>query len=148
MTAASIDTIVKVPPTATPAVAGLPLRVLRSEGIVLLAAALAAYFTGLDEPWWLVPLLLFVPDVFMIGYAKSRRTGALMYNFAHSYPAPAALGAFALAAGRPLWQGVAVVWFAHIGMDRALGYGLKYETDFKDTHLGHIGGRGATLDAS
>jgi hypothetical protein len=123
----------------TPAVSGLPLRILRSEGLVLLVAALATYFAGLDEPWWLVPLLLFVPDAFMVGYAKSRRVGALLYNFAHSYPAPVVLGAFATVADERLWQGVALVWFAHIGMDRALGYGLKYETDFKDTHLGRIG---------
>jgi hypothetical protein len=123
----------------TPAVSGLPLRILRSEGLVLLAAALATYFAGLDEPWWLVPLLLFVPDAFMVGYAKSRRAGALLYNFAHSYPAPAVLGALATVGDEPLWQGVALVWLAHIGMDRALGYGLKYETDFMDTHLGRIG---------
>ena len=125
--------------TPTPAVSGLPLRILRSEGVVLLVAALASYFAGLDEPWWLVPLLLLVPDVFMVGYAKSTRAGAVLYNFAHSYPAPAVLGGLASVADEPLWQGVALVWFAHIGMDRALGYGLKYETDFKDTHLGRIG---------
>jgi hypothetical protein len=125
--------------TATSAVTGMPLAILRSEGVVLLAAALAGYFAGLDEPWWLVPLLLFVPDVFMVGYAKSTRAGAVLYNAAHSYPAPALLGLLASLAGEPLWQGVALVWFAHIGMDRALGYGLKYETDFKDTHLGRIG---------
>jgi hypothetical protein len=123
----------------TPAVSGLPLRILRSEGLVLLVAALATYFAGLDEPWWLVPLLLFVPDAFMVGYAKSSRVGALLYNFAHSYPAPVVLGALAAVADEPLWQGVALVWLAHIGMDRALGYGLKYETEFKDTHLGRIG---------
>jgi hypothetical protein len=124
---------------STPAVSGMPLRILRSEGIVLLAAAIAAYFGGLDEPWWIVPVLLFVPDLFMVGYAKSSRSGAMLYNAAHSYPAPALLGVLASFAGAPLWQGVALVWFAHIGMDRALGYGLKYETDFKDTHLGRIG---------
>jgi hypothetical protein len=123
----------------TPAVSGLPLRILRSEGVVLLGAALAGYFARLDEPWWLVPLLLLAPDVFMAGYARSNRAGALLYNFAHSYPAPAMLGVLASVAGRPLWQGVALVWFAHIGMDRALGYGLKYETDFRDTHLGRVG---------
>jgi hypothetical protein len=123
----------------SPAVAGLPLRILRSEGLVVLSAALAAYFAGLDEPWWLVPLLLFVPDVFMVGYAASHTVGAWTYNLAHAYPVPALLGAVALVADEPLWQGVALVWFAHIGMDRALGYGLKYETDFKDTHLGRIG---------
>ena len=49
------------------------------------------------------------------------------------------LGIVASLAGETLWQGVALVWFAHIGMDRAMGYGLKYETDFRDTHLGRIG---------
>ena len=126
--------------TRAPAVAGLPLRILRSEGVVLLAAALATYFTGLDEPWWLVPLLLFLPDLFMVGYARSHRAGAWLYNLAHSYPVPAVLGAVALLADNPFWQGVALVWFAHIGMDRALGYGLKYESGFQDTHLGRIGG--------
>jgi hypothetical protein len=125
--------------TPTPAVCGLPLRVLRVEGMVLLVAALATYFAKLDEPWWLVPLLVLVPDVFMAGYAKSHRAGARLYNFAHSYPAPALLGILATVADEHLWQGVALVWFAHIGMDRALGYGLKYETDFRDTHLGRIG---------
>ena len=86
-----------------------------------------------------MPVLLFIPDVFMVGYAASSRAGAILYNLAHSYPAPAALGGLAWVAGEPLWQGVALVWLAHIGMDRALGYGLKYETDFKDTHLGRIG---------
>lgn len=134
-------TLESAAPTATApaAVSGLPRRILRSEGLVLLVAALAAYVTALDQPWWLVPLLLLVPDVFMLGYARSRRAGAVLYNVAHSYPAPAALGALALWAEQPLWQGVSLVWFAHIGMDRALAYGLKYDSDFKDTHLGRIG---------
>jgi hypothetical protein len=120
-------------------VVGPPLRILRSEGLVLLASALTAYVVGLDQPWWLVPLLLFVPDLLMVGYARSHRVGAWLYNLGHSYPAPALTLALGLVADSPLWQGVALVWFAHIGMDRALGYGLKYESDFKDTHLGRIG---------
>ena len=126
-------------PAAPAAVSGMPLRLLRLEGVVLLVAALAGYVTGLDEPWWLVPALLFVPDVCIVGYLRSNAAGAILYNAAHSYPAPAALGLMASIAEDPLWQGVALIWFAHIGMDRALGYGLKYETDFKDTHLGRIG---------
>ena len=122
-----------------PAVAGLPLRILRAEGVVMLAAALAAFFSALDEPWWLVPLLLLFPDLFMVGYARSSRVGAMLYNLAHSYPAPAVLGVLALVGDQPLWQAVALIWFAHIGMDRAAGYGLKYQTGFKDTHLGRIG---------
>ncbi|MDQ1688852.1 MAG: hypothetical protein QOK42_1827 [Frankiaceae bacterium] len=117
----------------------MPLRILRSEGLVLFAAALAAFFTALDEPVWLIPLFLFGPDLLMVGYARSSRAGAALYNLAHSYPAPALLGACALGASSHLWQAVALIWFAHIGMDRALGYGLKYEAGFQHTHLGHIG---------
>ncbi|MCU1592638.1 MAG: hypothetical protein JWO12_30 [Frankiales bacterium] len=121
------------------AVTGRPLRILRSEGLVLLAVALATFFSQLDEPYWLVPLLLFVPDLFMVGYARSARTGAALYNLAHSYPAPALLGAIAVGSSNHLWEAVALVWVAHIGMDRALGYGLKYDDSFTHTHLGTIG---------
>jgi hypothetical protein len=120
-------------------VTGLPLRILRSEGLVLLAVALAAFFSALDEPFWLVPLLLFAPDLLMVGYARSARTGAALYNLAHSYAAPALLGTVAVATSSGLWEAVALVWFAHIGMDRALGYGLKYDDSFTHTHLGRIG---------
>ncbi|MCW2586126.1 MAG: hypothetical protein JWN55_1642 [Frankiales bacterium] len=123
----------------TSAVFGMPLRVLRSEGLVLCAASLTAFFMGLDEAWWLVPALLLLPDLAMAGYARSSKAGALAYNVAHSYPAPALLGAWAVLSEASVGQGLALIWFAHIGMDRALGYGLKYDTDFHDTHLGRIG---------
>jgi len=134
--------------STTPPVSGMPLRFLRSEGLVLFVASIAAFFGGLDEAWWLVPALLFLPDVAMIGYARSSRAGALAYNLAHSYPAPALVGACALLADSTAGQGVALVWFAHIGMDRALGYGLKYDTDFTDTHLGRIGRKASLSDSS
>lgn len=75
------------PPTAqtdAAAVTGLPLRILRTEGLVLFAAALAAFVAALDEPLWLVPLLLVAPDLLMAGYARASRTGAALYNAAHS----------------------------------------------------------------
>jgi hypothetical protein len=125
-------------PAPSAALSGLPLRILRSEGLVLFAVAIAAFFTALDEAWWLVPLLLFLPDVFMAGYVRSTRLGAATYNLAHSYPAPALLGVLAVAASSPRWEAVALIWFAHIGMDRALGYGLKYDDSFKHTHLGWL----------
>jgi hypothetical protein len=39
----------------------------------------------------------------------------------------------------PLLSILALIWIAHIGLDRALGYGLKLSTSFSDTHLGPIG---------
>lgn len=96
-------------------------------------------FTATDQKWWLAPALLFLPDVFMAGYARSSRVGARLYNVAHSYPLPALVGGIALWQDIVLLQAVAVLWFAHIGLDRFLGYGLKYEDGFTHTHLGTIG---------
>ena len=88
--------------------------------------------------WWLFLLLLLVPDASMLGYLGGPRFGAVAYNAFHSYPLPAVLAAFGLLGGFPLALVVALVWFAHIGMDRTIGYGLKYPTAFEDTHLGRV----------
>lgn len=114
-----------------------PATILRAEGAVLLAGGAASYWLN-GEPWWLFALLLLAPDVSMVGYLAGPRVGAALYNVFHSYPLPAALGIFGLPAGAPLAVGVASVWFAHIGMDRMVGYGLKYASGFKDTHLERV----------
>jgi hypothetical protein len=86
----------------------------------------------------LVPLVLFLPDLFMVGYVASTRVGATIYNAGHSYVGPAALWLVAAVVGSPGTKAAALVWAAHIGMDRALGYGLKYPDSFRNTHLGRI----------
>ena len=114
---------------------------LRLEGLVVLAAAVAAYaFIG--GSWLLFALLLLAPDLAMIGYRFGPAVGAAAYDAVHTYLAPAALGAAGLVVGAPILQALALIWIAHIGLDRALGYGLKYASGFGDTHLGRIG-RGA-----
>ncbi len=67
------------------------------------------------------------------------RTGAIVYNAAHSYMAPMALMTAGFALSSPLTLSIAMIWLAHIGIDRALGYGLKYVAGFAFTHLGRIG---------
>jgi hypothetical protein len=37
---------------------------------------------------------------------------------------------------------IALIWANHIGIDRMLGYGLKYAEGFRFTHLGRIGNHG------
>ena len=111
-----------------------PAAMLRVEGATMLAGTVLMYWMG-GGSWWLFALLLLAPDVSMVGYLAGPRVGAALYNAFHSYPLPATLGIFALLAGSPLGVSVALVWFAHIGMDRLMGYGLKYPTGFKDTHL-------------
>ena len=111
---------------------------LRLEGLAVFAAAVFAYaFIG--GSWPLFALLLLAPDLAMIGYRFGLAVGAAAYNAVHTYLAPAALGAAGLALGAPTMQALALIWIAHIGLDRALGYGLKYATGVGDAHLGRIG---------
>ena len=114
-----------------------PAAMLRIEGATMLAGSVLLYWMN-GGSWWLFALLLLAPDASMLGYLAGPRVGAALYNAFHSYPLPAALGIVGLLAGAPLAVSVALVWFAHIGMDRLMGYGLKYPTDFKDTHLQRV----------
>ena len=125
--------------TRMPALLGFsrPAVLLRAEGAALLLTSVMLYWVS-GGSWLLFALLLLVPDLSMLGYLAGSRVGATVYNVFHAYPLPAALGAFGLLGGSPLALAVALVWFAHIGMDRLVGYGLKYPTEFKDTHLGRV----------
>jgi hypothetical protein len=120
-------------------VTDLPRVLLRVEGLVLLAVSLFMY-ERYGRSWWLFALLLLVPDVGMLGYLAGPRIGATTYNLVHTYLGPAVLLLVGVAVDSPLTYSIAFVWFAHIGLDRILGYGLKYPDGFKHTHLGVIGG--------
>src|SRR5271169_1587060 len=119
-------------------VSGAPRWFLRLDGLVLLVAT-AVLFAGQHQHWWLYPALLLVPDLSMVGYLRDPRVGALVYNLGHSYLAPSALALVAWRTGSPLTMALALIWLGHVGMDRALGYGLKYDEGFTCTHLGRIG---------
>ena len=112
----------------------LPPILLRLEGAVMLALSVLLY--GLNGASWLLFVLLFlVPDLSMLGYLSGPRTGATSYNLFHTYVLPGLLAAFGILTGSPLLVSLALVWFAHIGFDRMVGFGLKYPTGFFDTHL-------------
>jgi len=117
---------------------GGPALLLRLEGLAAFAGALAAY-AYLGGAWTLFAALLLAPDLAMLGYLGGPRIGAAAYNLSHAYFTPLALAAAGLAFGAPTALSLALIWIAHIGMDRALGYGLKYASGFSDTHLGRIG---------
>jgi hypothetical protein len=117
---------------------GTPRRWLRLEGAVLLAGSLVAY-SATGQPWWLIPLALLVPDVLVIGYLRGNHLGAQLYNLAHSTTLPAAMIGLGWWQSRPLVLALGLIWLAHIGADRVLGYGLKYDDHFQHTHLGHLG---------
>jgi uncharacterized protein DUF4260 len=120
------------------AVTGAPRIWLRLEGAVLLVGSLLAY-SSTDRTWWLVPLLVLVPDLSMLGYLAGTRIGAYAYNAVHATPIPATLVAIGWWQGRSLIVALGLIWVAHIGLDRLAGYGLKYGDHFQHTHLGRIG---------
>jgi hypothetical protein len=107
------------------------------EGAAVLALSIVLFWR-VDGNWLLFVVLLLAPDVGMLGYARGTSVGAAAYNLFHTYTSPALLALAGLVLAPPLVLSIAIVWAAHIGMDRLLGYGLKYPTAFKDTHLGRL----------
>lgn len=109
---------------------------LRLEGVMVLL--LTAYLYARSGNSWLTFAVLFLaPDLSFAGYAAGPRAGAALYNVAHSYVGPAVLAMVGIASGSGV--ALALIWGAHIGFDRAVGYGLKYSSAFGQTHLGRIG---------
>lgn len=113
---------------------------LRVEGLALGLLCVWLY-SFLPQPWWLFALLFLVPDLSILGYLRGPRLGALAYNIVHSW----ALAAVLAVVGWYFWDAnsfalsLALILGAHIGLDRALGYGLKLPSNFHDTDLGRIG---------
>jgi hypothetical protein len=112
----------------------LPRTLLHVEGLAVLVAALVLYFYA-GYGWLLLVLLALAPDLSLVGYAAGLRIGSLAYDVAHSYVLPVALAAAGVVTETSWVTQVALIWLAHIGADRLLGYGLKYPSSFKGTHL-------------
>jgi hypothetical protein len=119
----------------------------RVEAGAVALAALVAVVVVFPEWWWVVVAAFLVFDLSMLGYLRSPATGATTYNAVHNYafPAVAALAALTL---EPVSDALstaagvlACAWAFHVGVDRALGYGLKLPDSFRSTHLGRIGGK-------
>jgi hypothetical protein len=115
----------------------LPRLLLHAEGAAAGAAAIAVYFHA-GYPWWLLVALALAPDLSMLGYLAGAHVGAVTYDALHTYAFPVALAATGWIADAELAVQIGLIWTMHIGIDRALGYGLKYPTDFKHTHLQRV----------
>lgn len=122
----------------TGAATGGVRALLRLEGVVLFAGITLLYALW-DGSWWVYAILFLAPDLSFAAYLAGPKAGALVYNAAHSYLGPVVLMTTGLALASPLVLSIAMIWLAHIGIDRALGYGLKYQAGFVYTHLGRIG---------
>ena len=109
-----------------------PRPLLHLEGATVLLVSLLAYHWS-NGSWLQFALLFLLPDMSMLGYLANPRIGSITYNAVHTYVGPVAMASY-FCAHHALFS-LSLIWIAHIGFDRMLGYGLKYPTRFKDTHL-------------
>ena len=112
--------------------------ILKWEELALFALSLYALY-DMQVPWWVYLLLFLGPDISMLGYAGGNRAGAILYNFFHHKGIAVVFFIAGWLSGIWTLQIIGIVLFGHSCMDRAFGYGLKYFTGFKFTHLGPIG---------
>ena len=112
-------------------------QMIQLENGVAFALSFCIYIQ-LDYPIWLFFTLLFIPDITMAGYALNNKIGALVYNLGHSFILPLLLLLSYLYFSKDYLLIVSIIWFAHIFMDRLLGFGLKYQDSFHHTHIQRI----------
>jgi Domain of unknown function (DUF4260) len=115
----------------------LPRLLLHTEGVAVAAATVVLYFHA-GYPWWLLLALALAPDLSMLGYLGGPRVGAQAYDAAHTYVLPVALATAGVLGDAERAVQIGLIWLAHIGIDRALGYGLKYPSAFEDSHLQRV----------
>jgi hypothetical protein len=120
-----------------PAMLSKPAILLRLEGACVFLLSLFLYRSA-GGTWGLLFLLFLWPDLSMYAYWINVQAGSALYNLVHTDAAALTLAAVAPHQHNPSALDFALIWLAHIGLDRALGYGLKYPTFFKDTHLQHL----------
>jgi uncharacterized protein DUF4260 len=106
-------------------------------GVVALVAVV--FYGSAGVSWWLFAAVILAPDLSMLGYLAGPRVGAIAYNAFHILIVPMLLLLAGRLSGHVVAIAVALIWIAHIAIDRALGYGLKLPSGFQDTHLGRIG---------
>jgi hypothetical protein len=115
--------------------------ILKSEEAAM--ALLAIYFLtlyNLGISWWGWILLFFLPDIGMLGYFVNNKIGAICYNILHHKGLAIIIAMTGFFFHRDVFVATGLLLFAHSSFDRMLGYGLKYFSNFKDTHLGKLPG--------
>lgn len=116
----------------------MSLRKIISIEYILAFIITVSFYGHLNFPWLYFIVFLLLPDITMLGYLINTKIGALFYNMGHSFVLPAMLMVIGLLTTTPIPLMAALIWLAHIFLDRALGYGLKYDDAFKKTHLQQI----------
>ncbi|KJD36938.1 hypothetical protein PW52_00305 [Tamlana sedimentorum] len=105
----------------------------------LLMFVLGMYlFSQLNLSWWWFVGLLLTPDIGMLGYLVNPKIGAYAYNVFHHKGIAILFYFLGVYLQNDIVKLIGVILFSHSCFDRVFGYGLKYITDFKNTHLGKL----------
>jgi phosphatidylserine synthase len=114
-----------------------PKLLLHAEGAAVLLTSCILYHQ-LQASWLWFAVLFLTPDFSMIGYLVNKKLGAAIYNVFHTYSVPLMIYIVLWFTGQTSYTWLLLIWVAHIAFDRLLGYGLKYDTAFKETHLNRV----------
>ena len=113
-----------------------PVYLLHTEALCFLFASCGAYHLLFPHHWVLFACLFLAPDLSLLAYLRGPNAAAsVIYNVVHSYVLPGLLGILAAPFHSALLGELSLIWIAHISLDRMLGYGLKYPTSFRFTHI-------------
>lgn len=115
----------------------MPRLFLHLEGLGLLAGSVF-FYTNQQFGWGWFALFLLTPDLVMLVYMINKHWGEVSYNLVHTTIFPLILTVVSVLAGSSLGLQISLIWLAHIGMDRLVGYGFKYPGSFKETHFSRI----------
>lgn len=113
-------------------------QLLRWEEGFMFILGVGLYNT-LPYPWWLFWVLLFTPDISMVGYLLNSKAGAYLYNLFHHKGVAIALFLIGLISNIEIVKLIGIILFSHASLDRVFNFGLKHTDSFKHTHLGRIG---------
>jgi Domain of unknown function (DUF4260) len=112
-----------------------PELILRLENTVIALLCVWGY-VQLGGAWWLFVTLFLLPDIGMLGYVFGNRIGANSYNVLHTHSLPIVAFVVGMVLSSSVLIQISLVWFFHIAVDRAIGYGLKRSSGFSQTHIG------------
>jgi hypothetical protein len=120
-------------------------NLIKIEELFLLIGAIY-YFSLTEFEWWWFLVLILLPDISMLGYLVSTKVGAFTYNLFHHRGIAILIWGIGLLIGSTWIELIGVICFAHIAMDRVLGYGLKFSDHFKHTHLGWLNSNNQNIE--
>ncbi|MCU5473194.1 DUF4260 domain-containing protein [Bacillus paranthracis] len=109
-------------------------RIVHFEGLIVFLAVIYMY-SLYEFSWVIFWVFLLAPDLSMLAYGINNQVGANIYNLFHTYIISILIVIIGVYFKIDIVIMIGLIWTAHIGMDRMFGYGLKYEADFKDTHI-------------